>query len=132
MKKTAAVLAVLALALSLAFAAPPDGKGKYKIVASNTTPAAGQTFLISGQNFRAEKDIPLVTVAFGVGHGTFWFTIAPERGRWEIAATLPQFDPATGRDLSLGALGTVYERVQGDDGSYRDVERGSVLVFVGQ
>lgn len=133
MKRIASLVAVAALALSLAFTAPPAGKGKYKIVTSNDTPAAGEVFFISGRNFRAERDIPLATVAFSGSHGTLWLGTTPDdRGRWEIAVALPQFDPFNGRDLSLGALGTVYERVLGDDGSYRDVERGSVLIFVGE
>ena len=133
--KKLTVLAVLALCLSLAFAAPPAGKGpKHKIEVSTTTPAADEVFTVTGQHFRGR-----VTLWFGPAHGFVACFGTPSRGKGEvaIACSLPQFSLAVEppRDLSLGAFGEVFEEVEATlaDGTptLLSIKRGSVLVFVG-
>ena len=110
------------------------GKGKYGIGVDNDTPAVNQMFTVEGRNFRdADPDSVQAQVAFGIGHGFKFFNGTPAGGAHKIAieCALPAFDPVTGRDLSEGAEGVVYEYVRIGE-SVHPIERGSVLVFVGQ
>lgn len=132
LKRFAALALSLLFTLAVITAAPPAGKGRYKIATSNDTPAAGQVFTVSGQHFRGR-----VTLWFGPASGFEACFGTPSKGKGAVVieCSLPQFSPIGGRDLSLGAFGQVFEEVEATlvDGTptLLSIERGSVLIFVG-